>query len=240
MCICHGVCCYHVVCVLCLQGPSQLHSLLWIGLTMTAVFFRTTTFSCKRPMTPWWASQKLLLSSRWVCHKLHCPPHTVQRRCCFWCVPQVLDKQSAKPNCSHFPWVRVFHCHRAHADCWTVLADHAGTHQIVQSTTNMLYTIHTMHCSTCNMFFSFLPPFMLSRPSFPLVPLSACGKVSYLSSAPHLSDKSRFPYHVRVEPAESIIHRSQGIIVAQFGWEEVTWIVQNEDLFVSVSQAVKP
>ena len=63
-------------------------------------------------------------------------------------------------------------------------------------------------------------------------------KVSYVSSAPHLSDNSRFPYHVRVEPAESIIHKSQGIIAAQFGWEEVTWIVQNEEVFVSVSQTV--
>ena len=161
VCICHGVCCYHVVCVLCLQGPSQLHSLLWIGLTMTEVFFRTTTFSCKQPTTPWWAFQKLLLSSRWVCHKLHSPPHTVQRRCCFWCVLQVLDKQYAKPNCSHFPWVRVFHCHRAHAACWTVLADHAGTHQIVQSNTNMLYTIYSILCTAAHAICSFLS-FLLS------------------------------------------------------------------------------
>ena len=60
-------------------------------------------------------------------------------------------------------------------------------------------------------------------------------KVTYVSSAPHLSDKSRFPYHVRVEPPESITQKSQGIIAAQFGWKEVTWIVENEELFVSVS-----
>ena len=63
-------------------------------------------------------------------------------------------------------------------------------------------------------------------------------KVSYLSSAPHLSDNTRFPYHVRVEPPESVTHKSQGIIAAQFGWEEVTWIVQNEEVFVSVSQSM--
>ena len=71
----------------------------------------------------------------------------------------------------------------------------------------------------------------------PLSP-STCVKVSYASSAPHLSDSSRFPYHVRVEPPESLTHKSQGIIAAQFGWEEVTWIVQNEGLFVSVSQSM--
>ena len=75
---------------------------------------------------------------------------------------------------------------------------------------------------------------MLSLDSHLFLPLHV--KVSYLSSAPHLSDNTRFPYHVRVEPPESVTHKSQGIIAAQFGWEEVTWIVQNEEVFVSVSQ----
>ena len=77
------------------------------------------------------------------------------------------------------------------------------------------------------------PP-LLPSCSCPLPP-SACVKVSYASSAPHLSDNSRFPYHLRVKPSEISIHKSQGILVAQFGWEEVTWIVQSEELFVSVS-----
>ena len=96
------------------------------------------------------------------------------------------------------------------------------------------YMLHTATHAIC----SFLP---LSPPLLALLslPLSAHVKVSYISSAPHLSDNSRFPYHVRVEPAESIIHKSQGIIAAQFGWEEVTWIVESEDVFVSVSQTVK-
>ena len=84
-----------------------------------------------------------------------------------------------------------------------------------------------------------LPPFLpYALLLFSLLSLCMYVKVSYLSSAPHLSDNSRFPYHVRVEPAESIIHKSQGIIAAQFGWEEVTWIVQNEEVFVSVSQTM--
>ena len=106
----------------------------------------------------------------------------------------------------------------------------------MQVTTNS----HTATCYTLqHMQYnpSVLSPHALSHLA-PLPP-SACMKVSYLSSAPHLSDNSRFPYHVRVEPPESITHKSQGIIAAQFGWEEVTWIVQNERVFVSVSRILK-
>ena len=85
----------------------------------------------------------------------------------------------------------------------------------------------------------YVPSLSPPLPTFLSLPPSAHVKVSYLSSAPQLSDNSRFPYHVRVEPAESITHKSQGIIAARFGWEEVTWIVQSEEIFVSVSRTVK-
>ena len=59
--------------------------------------------------------------------------------------------------------------------------------------------------------------------------------MSYVSTAPHLSDKKRFPYHFRLLPSETNVHMSQGIIVSQFGWDEVTMIEQNEEIFISVS-----
>ena len=84
---------------------------------------------------------------------------------------------------------------------------------------------------------SFIPLSLPSPPSF--LSLSAHVKVSYISSAPDFSDNRRFPYHVRVEPSGTVTQMSLGIIAAQFGWEEVTWIVQSEEVFVSVSQTVK-
>ena len=105
------------------------------------------------------------------------------------------------------------------------------------SHTSTCYTLqHIQYNPYVQCVSSFPLSLMLSLDSHLFLPLHV--KVSYLSSAPHLSDNTRFPYHVRVEPPESVTHKSQGIIAAQFGWEEVTWIVQNEGIFVSVSQSM--
>ena len=89
--------------------------------------------------------------------------------------------------------------------------------------------LHTM-CSF-NPLLSLLPHHLLPPPAF----IYLHAQVAYVSSAPFLSDRTRFPYLLRVHPSETSAHKAQGIIVGQFDYEKVTIITQNEDIFVSVS-----
>ena len=63
-------------------------------------------------------------------------------------------------------------------------------------------------------------------------------QISYVSSSPILSDRSRFQSFWRTYPSDASVNPAVLAVVKQYGWRKVKVITQDETLFVEVLLAL--